>query len=147
MRIYFDICAIQRPLDDHSQLRIRLEAEAMLLLIQLCETGRLDLLISAAHEIENRQNPYPDRQAHATDVLLLATYRVPSSADVAERTAEYARLGLKRLDAFHLAAAVTSGATFFCTTDDQLLKRGKTMNTETTSVVSPLELILKLELP
>lgn len=30
MRIYFDICAIQRPLDEPSHLRIRLEAVAVL---------------------------------------------------------------------------------------------------------------------
>lgn len=65
MRIYFDICAIQRPLR---------------------ETGQFELVASAAHEMENGQNPYPERQAHASDVLALARHRVPSSPEVAERT-------------------------------------------------------------
>lgn len=147
MRIYFDICAIQRPLDDPSHLRLRLEAEAMVTLIQLCETGQFDLVASAAHEIENGQNPYPERQAHVSDVLTLARHRVPSSPEVAERTAALVQAGIKQLDAFHLAAAIGCGAGYFCTTDDQLLKRGKALNTGATSVVSPLELILKLDLP
>ena len=30
MRIYLDVCSFNRPFDDQSQLRIRLEAEAKL---------------------------------------------------------------------------------------------------------------------
>ncbi|MEM9998534.1 MAG: nucleic acid-binding protein [Bacteroidota bacterium] len=146
MRVYFDICALQRPLDDHAQLRVRLEAEAMISLIQLCEEGTLDLVVSAAHEIENAQNPYPDRQAHVADVLALSAHRARTTPDVAKRTANYVASGLKRLDAFHLAAAVEADATFFCTTDDRLLRRGQSLDTNATSVVSPLDLVLQLNL-
>ena len=146
MRVYFDICAIQRPLDDPSQLRVRLEAEAVIVLIELCERGVLELILSAAHEIENLQNPYPERQAHTVDVLSLARHRVASSLEVTGRTTVYAESGLKQLDAFHLAAAVVSDASFFCTTDDRLLRRARTLDTKATSVVSPLELVLQLDL-
>lgn len=33
MRIYFDNCSLQRPFDNKSQLRIRIEAEAILSII------------------------------------------------------------------------------------------------------------------
>ncbi|MGI9175266.1 MAG: hypothetical protein ACR2GR_08110 [Rhodothermales bacterium] len=109
--------------------------------------GLLELVTSAAHEIENAQNPYPEPRTFATDVLSLTQHRVASGSDVAERTAAYAQEGLTRLDAFHLAAAVTSGAAFFCTTNDRLLRRGRTLNTDATAVVSPLDLLLQLDLP
>ena len=141
MLVYFDVCAIQRPLDDPAQLRVRLEAEAMIALIELCESGRLDLVASAAHQIENAQNPYPERRAHAADVLSVARCYAPTSSEVAARAAEYERGGVKRLDALHLASAVASGAVFFCTTDDRLLRRGREAETGGTSVVSPLDLI------
>jgi hypothetical protein len=35
MRIYFDSCSIQRPFDDKSQIRIRIETEAILSIIAL----------------------------------------------------------------------------------------------------------------
>lgn len=146
MRVYLDICAIQRPLDDHTQLRVRLEAEAVITLIQLCEEGPIDLVMSAAHEIENRQNPYPDRRAHVAHVLSLARRRAPADPDVAERAATYAEAGLTRLDAFHLAAAVAADAAFFCTTDDRLLRRSQALDTKATAVVSPLDLVLQLDL-
>jgi hypothetical protein len=37
MRIYLDLCSIQRPMDDHAQDRIRLEAEAVLGILVLCD--------------------------------------------------------------------------------------------------------------
>ena len=144
MRVYFDICAIQRPLDDGAQLRVRLEADAMIALISLCETGGIELVASAAHDIENRQNPYPDRLSHAASVLAVARHYVLTTADVVRRAEEYGRGGVDPLDALHLASAVASGAAFFCTTDDKLLRRGREAETGDTSVVSPLDLVLNL---
>ena len=113
MLVYFDTCAAQRPLNDLSHLRVRLEADAVIALIELCETGPLELAASAVHDAENAENPYPDRHAHAADVLSLASHYVPTTPEVVARAAEYGRDGIKRLDALHLASAVVSGATFF----------------------------------
>jgi len=44
MKIYLDNCAIQRPLDDKSQIRIALEAEAVLGIISLCELKVIELI-------------------------------------------------------------------------------------------------------
>ena len=144
MRIYLDICSIQRPLDDQSQLRIRTETEAILGILDLCETGRLSLVSSAAHVIETEQNPYPDRKRHALNVLSLASHYVPTSSEVVERAKAYVATGIARLDALHLALAVEGRAAYFCTTDDDLMRRGKQADTKETSVVSPLELVARL---
>ena len=39
MKFYLDTCSLQRPLDDKSQLRIQLEAEAILAILMLCKDG------------------------------------------------------------------------------------------------------------
>jgi hypothetical protein len=39
MRVYLDACCLNRPFDDRSQDRIRLEAEAVLAIIERVETG------------------------------------------------------------------------------------------------------------
>jgi predicted nucleic acid-binding protein len=147
MRVYFDICAIQRPLDDHAQLRVRLEAEAMVALLELCESGRIELAISTAHEIENSKNPHPERREHTETVLAVAQHHALTTPEVAQLAAIYKRAGLKRLDALHLASAVVSNAAFFCTTDDKLLRRGRSLDTNACSVVTPLDLILELDFP
>ena len=141
MRVYFDTCAIQRPLDDPSQLRVRLEAEAVATLIGLGESGQLEVVSSVAHLIENGRNPHADRQAYAADVIAVARHHVSISDGVTRRATAYEQGGLARFDAFHLAAAVEAGCVYFCTTDDRLLRRGRALDTEGCSVVSPLDLI------
>ena len=41
MLVYLDMCSIQRPLDDKTQLRILVECEAVLGIIALCESGNV----------------------------------------------------------------------------------------------------------
>jgi len=48
MRIYLDACSLQRPLDDRTQPRINVEAEAILTILNLVESGDLELLSSEA---------------------------------------------------------------------------------------------------
>ena len=42
MKIYLDTFSLQRPLDDRRQLRISLEAEAILSIIKLIEEKKLN---------------------------------------------------------------------------------------------------------
>ena len=140
MRVYLDLCAIQRPLDDQTQLRIRAEAEAVLSV----EAGALTLVTSGAHVVENARCPHPDRRVHVDDVLALSSHYVQGDASVLRRAKRYEAAGVKRLDALHLASAVEAKADYFCTTDDHLLRRGRAVNTAATSVVSPLELVVHL---
>lgn len=141
MRVYLDVCAIQRPFDDQRQLRVRLEAEAVLGMLAACAAGEVDLVASDVHYAETARNPYLNRRDFALEVLGLASGVIPVSEAVATRAAEYAGSGIPDLDALHLASAVAAGTDYFCTADDLLLKKGRSANTGRTRVVSPLELI------
>ena len=77
MRLYFDICAIQRPLDDLSQLRVRLEAEAVLGALAACAAGLAEFVASDVHLIEVRRNPHPNRRDFALEALALAAETLP----------------------------------------------------------------------
>jgi predicted nucleic acid-binding protein len=57
----------------------------------------------------------------------------------------YNEAGIRPLDALHLASAVESGADIFCTTDDQLLRRGGEAETEETALLTPIELLERIE--
>ena len=46
MKIYLDNCCFNRPFDDQSQIRIRLESEAKLTIQELIQTGELSLVWS-----------------------------------------------------------------------------------------------------
>ena len=59
VRIYLDACCLNRPFDDQSQVRVHLESEAVLAVIERAEDGRWTLLSSATLEFELAQMPDP----------------------------------------------------------------------------------------
>ncbi len=71
MKGYLDMCSVHRPLDTKNQVRILVEAEAVLGIIALCESGALELVSSEALLFEVGRNPNPIRRRYADKVLLL----------------------------------------------------------------------------
>lgn len=66
MLISVNMCSIHRPLDDKTQLRIKVESEAVLAIIALCESGPGELVSSDALEYEAGRNPRIGRLTHKT---------------------------------------------------------------------------------
>jgi len=145
MKVYLDVCAIQRPLDTPSHLRIALEAEAILGILALCERGQVEIVSSDALVYEVRRNPHPVRREYALAVLALAKEHLAITEDVEERANHLVEEGFKPLDALHLALAEKGNVDYFCTSDDKLLKRAKRLRSLAVKVVAPLELAEELE--
>ena len=145
MKIYLDICAIQRPLDSYTQIRIALEAEAVLGILALCDEGKLELVSSDILVYETEQNPLPIRQEHAYAVLAKAKTVVQMTDNVKTRSAELLSFGFKPLDSLHLALAESIKVHYFCTCDDRLMKVVKRTSGILVKVVSPIELIQEIE--
>ena len=53
MRLYLDNCAFNRPFDDQSHIRIRLEAEAKLYIQERIQEGKAERVWSYILDIEN----------------------------------------------------------------------------------------------
>jgi len=144
VKIYLDMCSIQRPLDTKTQPRIAVEAEAILGVLALCEAAQVALMSSDALWFELNRNPHPVRREYALKVLAKSTSFVPTDGEVEKRARTFQGEGIKPLDALHLAAAVVGNADYFCTCDDRFLRRAKAVDTGQTKVVSPLELITEV---
>ena len=123
VRVYLDICALKRPFDDQTQPRIRLETDAVLELLAAPE-DRLTFLHSAAHDLENGQNPVPCL-ARVADWLTALPRSDAKAEDLIRRTEELIALGFRNFDAFHIACAELGGAEAFVTADDRLLGLGE----------------------
>jgi len=61
MKIYLDNCCFNRPFDDQSQLRIRLESEAKLKIQEDIRAGIHELVWSYILDYENSRNPFQER--------------------------------------------------------------------------------------
>src|SRR6476620_8732400 len=51
-RIYLDVCALCRPFDDQQQIRIRLEAIAVELILATIRQTKLQMIVSPVHIVE-----------------------------------------------------------------------------------------------
>ncbi len=141
MRVYLDTCSLQRPLDSKTQVRIILEAEAVLGILMLCEAGSIELVSSEVLLFEIRHTPNPVRREYAIQALATSKTTVPLSESLGKRAGVLVGRGFKPLDALHLASAEAAQVQLFCTCDDRLLNKAKHQPDLTIKVVSPVEAI------
>ena len=144
MRIYLDTCCLQRPLDDQTQPRIRVETEAVFAILASVQHGTVTLLTSEALEFEISRIPDEQRRREATAILTLGSERLTLS-DASEQLAEsLAQAGLSAIDALHVALAATAGANYFVTADDKLLRRAKSLPNLSVTSISLLGLVSEI---
>jgi predicted nucleic acid-binding protein len=141
MRIYLDSCSLQRPLDDQTQPRIRVETEAVLAILAAAQVGDIVLMNSEALEYEMGRIPDNQRRTEVAAILALSKERIEIT-DEAEKLAEsLENRGISPMDAVHLALASTARVDFFTTCDDRLLRKAKAEFGLDCKVVSILALI------
>jgi len=121
--IYLDVCAFSRPFDDQGYLRIKLETDAVNLILSKVRQGKFRVLVSPVHvkEIEN----ISDLVERIELQTILATLGQPVTADkdkAYNRAEELVKLGFGLADAAHVSFAEQSGAAFI-SVDDKLIKK------------------------
>ena len=121
MRLYLDNCCFNRPFDDQSQLKVRLETEAKLFIQQGILVGRHELVWSYILDFENRQNPYINRYSAINDWKSIANIHCVETEDIILFAESLFSSGIKVKDALHISCAVHSNADYFITTDKKLL--------------------------
>ncbi|MCB1089688.1 MAG: PIN domain-containing protein [Verrucomicrobiae bacterium] len=125
MRLYLDNCCFNRPFDDQSQMRVRLETEAKLAIQNEVRDGLVELAWSYLLDFENSANPSEERRESIARWRRLAATDTAESEVILDLARAIHQVGLKELDALHIAAAISLGCDIFLTTDDGILKRRK----------------------
>lgn len=125
MRVYLDNCCFNRPFDDQSQIRIRLEAEAKLYVQDKVREGQLQLVWSYILDYENSANPFEERRSAIGEWKLKAAVDVGETPEILATAHILLNKGLKAKDALHVACAIHAGCEYFLTTDDTVLKKGQ----------------------
>ncbi|MBW1731323.1 MAG: PIN domain-containing protein [Deltaproteobacteria bacterium] len=122
MRIYLDVCCLNRPFDDQTQDRIHLEAEAILSIIKFVEKGQWTLLNSDGILYEVSKIPDPERRKKVQIIISRASEHIRLEKKILARAKRLKNLGIKSLDALHVACAESGKVDIFLTTDDRLLR-------------------------
>lgn len=124
-KIYLDNCVLNRPFDDQSQERVRLETEAILLILSRIERKEWTWIGSQALEVEIRQAPDAEQRSRLRRVTEFVSLTIEIGEQELKRAGKLQDLGFVGFDAVHLACAESGKADVFLTTDDRLLRVAK----------------------
>jgi predicted nucleic acid-binding protein len=128
MKLYLDNCCFNRPFDDQSQLRIRLESEAKLKIQEEIRDGSFQLAWSYIMDYENSKNPFQERKIRINGWRKYAFQHIDESAELLKIANSLNQMGLQKIDSLHIACAIQSKCDYFLTTDDKVLKRNNQIN-------------------
>ena len=138
-RIYLDNCCLNRPLNDQSIPRIRLEAEAIKLIYERIDTGELEWVASTVLDEEIDATPDLTVRRELRASLRAASECVQVTPELISRASELHGMGFGTYDALHLSCAESAEVDSFFTVDDRLLRRAKRLSSELKiRVVNPL---------
>mgnify|MGYP002372005249 FL=1 len=137
------MCSFNRPYDDQTYIKIKLEAEAKLFIQREVKEGRLKLAWSYILEFENEDNPYKERRETIESWIDLAFIDVEPSESILKQAEALEKKGIKADDALHIACAISAKCDYFITTDYKLIKKAVTLNQ--IHVMNPVDYIRILE--
>ena len=140
--LYLDVCALCRPFDDQNQLRIRLETDAVFLILRRIEIGLYRAVVSPVHHSEISAI----RETRELLEIKSLLERLDNSCEcnlikARHRTEDLFDMGFGIADAAHVAFAEQL-AEVFITCDDKLLKRCRQTSLRI-DAANPLEFIAK----
>lgn len=141
MRLYLDTSVLNRPFDDQSQVKVFLETQAMLLILQMIESKRVELVRSNVLDYENSRNSSSERAKAVELYLSLATFRQVANELIRQRALELEQKGVKAIDALHVACAEAAQCDYLLTCDKRLINRCKLLSLP---VMNPADFILEI---
>jgi hypothetical protein len=123
MKIYLDNCCFNRPFDDQSQIRIKLETEAKLRIQADIQDGKFELVWSYILEAENMANPFEERKKAIMEWKHHSIIIIKGDETILQKARKLNQIGLRSKDALHLSCAISAGCKYFLTTDDKIINK------------------------
>jgi hypothetical protein len=123
-----DNCCYYRPFDDQTQDRVRLEADAILAILDRCGTRSWILRGSDVVEFELSRTQDETKRENAQNLYSATTEAFRTTPELKERADALQELGIKTMDSFHRAIAENGNVDIYLTTDDILIKKAQGAN-------------------
>lgn len=110
MRIYLDNCCFNRPYDDQSQLRIKLETEAKLRIQENIRSNLYTLIWSYILDYENNKNLFRERKEQIEQWGKYSKIDIEEDVELLNLASQIRHHGIKKMDSLHIACAVKAKA-------------------------------------
>ena len=125
IKIYLDACCLNRPFDNQSQVRVHLESEAILQIIESAKKGKVFWFNSDALEFEVDKIENQDKKEKVLALLEYSNNKIEMNDSIVAKAIDIQKLGFSPLDALHVALGIFIQVDVLLTTDDKLEKIGK----------------------
>lgn len=142
-KVYLDNCCFNRPFDDQSQIRVRLETEAKLFIQHKIKANELYLVWSYILDYENSENPFQIRQLAIAKWKHSSTIVVSESDEILSLANRLSKKSFKAKDSLHIACAIQGDSDYFLTTDDKILNKKSLI--QDVDIINPMDFIKVLE--
>ena len=144
MQIYLDTCCLNRPFDEHINERVILEAEAILGIIDRCETESNWMFFSSdVLDDEISRIVHPVKKQKVLTLYHSASAHIDLNENIIEQAKNQERFGLRPFDSLHLACAEYAQADVLLTTDKKFIRQAKQLELKT-NVINPLVWLMEI---
>ncbi len=142
MKLYLDMNVYNRIFDDQNQLRIRFEAMAIDIIMELVEKGSHKLVWSFMLKDENEGNPYSYRRKYVGLLSDACVEAVAPSIQIKETARNIMSVSnAKAKDSLYLACAVHAGCDCFITCDDRFIRTIKANIAKSENVIGNIKIM------
>ena len=145
MRLYFDICCYSRLYDDQMQVKIYMESEAILNILNFSKQNNDEIVGSPALDLEIDQIDNVDKRDKIKYFYNQAiTEKITYDHNVINRVKELSEnSNIKTLDSFHLSFAEKSNVDILLTTDTKFEKACSKMELKV-KVINPVNYLMEV---
>jgi len=137
MLIYMDCCCLNRPSDDQTHDKIRIESDVIIAILFQCLYGPWKLIGSDIIEYEIMKTPDLNKRNRALDLYKIRKESIVINDAIIERAKEIQKYGLKSTDSLHFASAEHRKVNVLLTVDKEFISNAKRINTSL-KVVNPI---------
>lgn len=106
MKLYLDNCCFNRPFDDQSQLRIKLETEAKLKIQEEVRAGNLQLVWSYILDYEDNKNSFKERKEQIEGWKNYVESDINEIPLIKEKAVFLNGKGFNKLGSLHISCAI-----------------------------------------
>ncbi|MEQ8192579.1 MAG: PIN domain-containing protein [Candidatus Eremiobacterota bacterium] len=130
IKIYLDTCCLNRPFDVQTHDKIRLEAEAIILILYHLESFDWEWISSDVIDYEINQTTDLQKRFRLNLISKYAHKVISLEKEILEIAKKLETNGFQAYDALHIACAEQGGCQVFLTTDEKLVKLGNRFSRE-----------------
>jgi predicted nucleic acid-binding protein len=141
LRVYMDNCCFNRPYDEQTLLKIKLETQCKLNIQKLIMDKKIELIWSFIISYENAMNPFIEKRIQIAEWRKRAVIDCGLTDEILEKSKELMKYGLRLKDSLHVSCAVSSGADYFITSDNKIINK----KINEIKIINPVEFVFLTE--